>query len=62
MATEKNVFKATEDEMDKIVRLVKYIRDVNGYNILITSDHGYIYQNETLDETDFARSFPASVP
>lgn len=53
LATEKNVFKATEDEMDKIVRLVKYIRDVNGYNILITSDHGYIYQNETLDETDF---------
>ena len=53
LSTEKNVFKATEDEMDKIVRLVKYIRDVNGYNILITSDHGYIYQNETLDETDF---------
>ena len=53
LATEKNVFKATEDEMEKLTRLVKYIRDANGYNILITSDHGYIYQNETLDETDF---------
>ena len=53
LATETQVFKATEDEMDKIVRIVKAIRDANGYNILITSDHGYIYQNETLDETDF---------
>ena len=53
LSTEKNVFKATEDEMDKIVRVIKYIRDANGSNILITSDHGYIYQNETLDESDF---------
>lgn len=53
LATEKNVFKATEDEMDKIVRLLKYISNANGSNILITSDHGYIYQNENLDDTDF---------
>lgn len=53
LATEKNVFKATEDEMDKILRLVKFIRTANGSNIIITSDHGYIYQNENLDETDF---------
>ena len=53
LATETQVFKATEDEMDKIVRVVKAIRDANGSNILITADHGYIYQNETLDETDF---------
>lgn len=53
LATETNVFKATEDEMDKIVRLVKVISSSNGTNILITADHGYIYQNEELDETDF---------
>ncbi|MEF3427098.1 BREX-1 system phosphatase PglZ type A [Bacteroides cellulosilyticus] len=53
LATETNVFKATEDEMDKIVRLVKTISSSNGTNILITADHGYIYQNEELDETDF---------
>ena len=53
LATETNVFKATEDEMDKLVRLVKAISSSNGSNILITADHGYIYQNETLDETDF---------
>lgn len=53
LSTEKNVFKATEDELEKLLRVVSYIRDANGSNILITSDHGYIYQNETLDETDF---------
>jgi hypothetical protein len=47
------VFKATEDEMDKLLRVVRYIRDANGANIFITADHGYIYQNETLDESDF---------
>lgn len=53
LATEKSVFKATEDEMDKLLRVVRYIRDANGANIFITADHGYIYQNETLDESDF---------
>ena len=53
LQTETGVFKATEDEMDKIVRIVKAIRDANGSNILITADHGYIYQNETIDEADF---------
>ena len=37
LSTETQVFKATEDEMDKIVRIVKAIRDANGYNILITA-------------------------
>lgn len=53
LATETYVFKATEEEMDKIVRLVKVISSSNGTNILITADHGYIYQNEELDDTDF---------
>ena len=53
LATEKDVFKATEDEMDKLLKIVRYIRDAKGTNILITADHGYVYQNEELDETDF---------
>lgn len=51
--TEGNVFKATEDEFDNIVKIVELIRNGNGANILITSDHGYLYQNEQLDESDF---------
>ncbi|MDR0185432.1 BREX-1 system phosphatase PglZ type A [Prevotella brunnea] len=52
-ATEHEVFEATETEFDQIVKLVKFISSGNGSNILITADHGYIYQNEELDESDF---------
>lgn len=51
--TEGEVFQATEDEFDNIIKIVEQIRNGNGSNILITSDHGYLYQNEQLDETDF---------
>lgn len=51
--TEGEVFQATEEEFDNILKIVKLIRDGNGANILITSDHGYLYQNEQLDETEF---------
>ena len=51
--TEGNVFKATEDEFENLVKVVELIRNGNGSNILITSDHGYLYQNEQLDESDF---------
>ena len=53
-ASEGMVFKATEDEMVHILQMIDLIRNGNGCNILITSDHGYLYQNETLDETDFS--------
>ena len=51
--TEGNVFKATEDEFNNLVKVVELIRNGNGSNILITADHGYLYQNEQLDESDF---------
>ena len=51
--TEGEVFQATEEEFDHIIKIVEHIRNGNGSNILITSDHGYLYQNEDLDETEF---------
>lgn len=51
--TEGEVFQATEEEFDHIVKIIELIRNGNGSNILITSDHGYLYQNEQLDETEF---------
>lgn len=52
-ASEGLVFKATEDEMTHILQMIDLIRNGNGCNILITADHGYLYQNEPLDESDF---------
>ncbi len=51
--SEGQVFKATQDEMEHIRQIIDVIRNGNGSNILITSDHGYLYQNEPLDESDF---------
>ena len=51
--TEGEVFQATEEEFDNIIKIVELIRNGNGSNILITSDHGYLYQNEELDESEF---------
>lgn len=58
-ASEGTVFKATETELENIIRMIEIIRNGNGSNILITTDHGYLYQNEVLDESDFV-DFKAS--
>lgn len=55
-ATEEKVFEAVEDELDFLLTLMKKIANVNGNNMMITSDHGFIYQHEPLAESDFSES------
>lgn len=52
--SEVKVIKAAEDEIENIIRILKQIVNCNGSNVLITSDHGFIYQNQKLDESDFS--------
>ncbi len=54
--TEERVFEAVESELTYIIDLLKKIANVNGSHMLITSDHGYIYQHHELDESDFCKS------
>lgn len=51
--TEGQVFEKTDDEFKNIIKIVEKIRNGNGSNVLITSDHGYLYQNEKLDASEF---------
>jgi uncharacterized protein (TIGR02687 family) len=51
--SEGKVFEATETEFEYLLRLLKHINNMNGYNMIITSDHGHLYQHNRLDETDF---------
>lgn len=53
--TENEVFNKTEEALDEIEKIVKQITNFNGTNIIITADHGYIYQNRKLDESDFCK-------
>ncbi|WP_442596638.1 BREX-1 system phosphatase PglZ type A [Parapusillimonas sp. JC17] len=46
-------FDAAEDTLSDIIQLVKKLTAANASNILVTADHGFIYQNRELAESDF---------
>lgn len=54
--TEDKVFDAVEEEFIFLLEMLKKINNMNGYNMIITSDHGFIYQHNDLDESDFSDS------
>ena len=54
--SEEKVFEAVEEEIEFLVNVLKKIANMNGYNMLITSDHGFIYQHNQTDESDFSSS------
>lgn len=54
MHSEGLAFEAVQQTLGDLVRLVKKLTGANATNILITADHGFIYQNRTLEESDFS--------
>ncbi|PSU45721.1 BREX-1 system phosphatase PglZ type A [Photobacterium frigidiphilum] len=53
MQSEGEAFEATEKTFDDLIKLVKKLTNANASNVLITADHGFIYQNSVLDESDY---------
>lgn len=51
MQSEGEAFKAVEETFDDLMRLIGRFSNLN--NVLITADHGFIYQNKPLDDSDF---------
>ena len=56
--SEEQVFEAVEDTLLELIKLIKKLAAANATNMLITSDHGFIYQNKPLDESDFTSAEP----
>lgn len=54
--TEGGVFDAVEQEFEYLDKLTRRIFSLNGTNILITADHGFIYQDKKLDDREFSVS------
>lgn len=54
--SEENVIEAARDEIQFLMDLIKKLANFNANNIIVTSDHGFIYQNEALEESDFSES------
>lgn len=56
--TEERVFGATEDTLQELLRVIKKLANANASNLLVTADHGFIYQNHPLQDSDFVSSEP----
>ncbi len=54
--TEEKVFEAVDDELQFLMEMVKKIAAMNGNNMFVTADHGFIYQHNELEDSDFSVS------
>ena len=54
--SEDHIADAVETTFDELVTLVKMMRTANFSRILITADHGFLYQYQPLVESDFVGS------
>jgi len=51
--SEDKVIEASKEEIQFLVDVAKKITGMNGYHIVFTADHGFVYQHEALNESDF---------
>lgn len=56
--SEEKVFEAVEETLDELIKLIKKLTGANASNILVTADHGFLYQNRPLLESDFCAVEP----
>lgn len=57
--TERLTVEAAEEAQREIVELVRMLHSANAYNIFITADHGFLYQDDPLPEHMFLSEPPA---
>jgi uncharacterized protein (TIGR02687 family) len=50
--TEAKTTEAVEQAFDELVQIVKKVANVNGNNMLLTSDHGFLFQQEPVEKGD----------
>lgn len=56
--TERQVFEAAEDTLRELVDLVKRLTNANATNILITADHGFLFQDSALADAFYLSTLP----
>lgn len=59
LPSEDRAFEAVEDSFDDLIKAIKKLTNANANNVIITSDHGFIYQHRAIDESDFAAAEPS---
>ena len=58
LQTEERLPEAAEDAIEDLTKLARKLTTSNFSNILITADHGFLYQQRALDNTDFSVADP----
>ena len=53
MASEERVFEAVTDTIEYLITLLKKLTGANATNIIITADHGFLYQHSAIDHSDY---------
>ena len=57
-STERTVFEAAEETLRELVLLVKKWTNANATNILLTADHGFLYQDIPLEQSYYVSEAP----
>lgn len=52
--TEAQVFEAAENALRNLEQLIRRLAGNNATNFLVTADHGFIYQNRPIHESDYS--------
>jgi uncharacterized protein (TIGR02687 family) len=56
--TEESTFDASEQALSELEKLIKKLASANATNMLVTADHGFIYQHRPIEESDFSNVEP----
>jgi len=56
--SERNIFKATATALEELIQLVKKWTSANATNILLTADHGFLYQDVPLEKSYYVSEAP----
>jgi uncharacterized protein (TIGR02687 family) len=51
--TEDRTFEAVEEAFQDLIKIIKKLVAANANNLIVTADHGFIYQHRALVESDF---------
>lgn len=56
--SEDRVFEAVDNTLEDLIKIIKKSTGANWTNIIVTADHGFIYQNRELDDSDYTSAEP----
>ena len=56
--SEERTFEAVEETLKELIKIIKKLTSANANNLLVTADHGFIFQHRAIEESDFTVSEP----